>query len=295
MRTRARPRPGRDPLQEDAEARILAIANPTTDLAAAEREVAAIAALAGDHGKFKIAVDVLARGDATRANFLARLTRGDYDIVHFAGHAGFDPTEPEASALRLADGFVTADELLALDWKAPPYLVFNSACESGRAAGGAGWCLIKDRPTGWPRRSWPAARPPTPATSGLSPTTGPASSQRPSTPPCSAGERRPRIHGGPPAHGPDPGPDRRPLRVQRRAVRRRGLGQAPRSCHRRLEYPNLPIRPPARNRAGGFLLPRVFRLPKFPAHRESVPRLWDIARGRLVTVEQTAIRRTLLP
>ena len=42
VRTRARPRPGRDPLQEDAEARILAIANPTTDLAAAEREVAAI-------------------------------------------------------------------------------------------------------------------------------------------------------------------------------------------------------------------------------------------------------------
>jgi len=25
----------------------------------------------------------------------------------------------------------------ALDWVAPPYLVFNSACESGRAAGGA--------------------------------------------------------------------------------------------------------------------------------------------------------------
>ena len=69
VRTRARPRPGRDPLQEDAEARILAIANPTTDLAAAEREVAAIAALAGDHGKFKIAVDVLARGDATLGEF----------------------------------------------------------------------------------------------------------------------------------------------------------------------------------------------------------------------------------
>jgi hypothetical protein len=137
VRTRARPRPGRDPLREDAEARILAIANPTSDLAAAEREVAAIAALAGDYGRYKIVVDVLARGDATRANFLARLARGDYDIVHFAGHAGFDPSEPEASALRLADGFVSADELLALDWKAPPYLVFNSACESGRAAGGA--------------------------------------------------------------------------------------------------------------------------------------------------------------
>ena len=137
VRTRARPRPGRDPLQENAEVRILAVANPTTDLAAAEREVATIAALAGDHGRFRVAVDVLARGDATRANFVTHLTRCDYDIVHFAGHAGFDPSEPEASALRLADGFITADELLALDWLAPPYLVFNSACESGRAAGGA--------------------------------------------------------------------------------------------------------------------------------------------------------------
>ena len=100
------------------------------------------------------------------ANFLARLTRGDYDIVHFAGHAGFDPTEPEASALRLADGFVTADELLALDWKAPPYLVFNSACESGTRPAARGWSPIRDRPTGWPPRFWRAARPRTPATSG---------------------------------------------------------------------------------------------------------------------------------
>ena len=41
------------------------------------------------------------------------------------------------SALQLADGPITATDALALKWKkAPPYLVFNSACESGRAAGG---------------------------------------------------------------------------------------------------------------------------------------------------------------
>ena len=129
--------------------------------------MAAIAALAGDHGKFKkYAVDVLARGDATRANFLARLTHGDYDIVHFAGHAAFDPTEPEAAALRLADGFVTADKLLALDWKAPPYLVFNSACESGRAAGGARLVSDTGQANGLAAAFLACGRPPTPATSG---------------------------------------------------------------------------------------------------------------------------------
>ena len=235
VRTRARPRPGRDPLQEDAEARILAIANPTTDLAAAEREVAAIAALAGDHGKFKIAVDVLARGDATRANFLARLTRGDYDIVHFAGHAGFDPTEPEASALRLADGFVTADELLALDWKAPPYLVFNSACESGRAAGGARLVSDQGQANGlaaaflacgaaaYAGYFWPVTDDGScrftetfyPALFGLE-NVGLAFQEA----------RKSTVLGS--------GPGRRPVRVQRRAVRRRGLGQAPRSRHGRV-------------------------------------------------------------
>lgn len=134
--TRALPRPGRDPLQEDQLVRILAIANPTADLDAAEAEVAALLKLAGHGGHFSIQVDVLARGEATRGNFIQRATSGDYDILHFAGHAAVDPEDPATSALRLADGFLLDDELLALDWQAPPYLVFNSACESGRAAGG---------------------------------------------------------------------------------------------------------------------------------------------------------------
>ncbi len=136
VRTRTRPRPGRDPLQEDAELCILAVADPTADLAASESEVAMLKTLEGAHGPVRVAVDVLARDEATGARFTERLTSGKYDIVHFAGHAGFDPARPGASVLRLADGVLAADDLLKLDWKAPPYLVFNSACESGRAAGG---------------------------------------------------------------------------------------------------------------------------------------------------------------
>ena len=40
--TRVIPRPGRDPLKEDNVVRILAVANPTLDLAAGEREVIAL-------------------------------------------------------------------------------------------------------------------------------------------------------------------------------------------------------------------------------------------------------------
>ncbi len=134
--TRIVPRPGRDPVQEDAVVRILAVVNPTLELGASDQEVAALQALVGQHGRYTVAVDLLARTEATRASFRERLADGDYDIVHFAGHGVLDPAQPELSALCLADGTLAAQEVLSLPWRAPPYLVFNSACESGRAAGG---------------------------------------------------------------------------------------------------------------------------------------------------------------
>jgi CHAT domain-containing protein len=134
--TRTHLRRGRDPLQEDAVVRILAVANPTQDLAVAEAGLAALAELEGNRAGFSIEVDVLTGEEATRASFADKLADGDYDILHFAGHASFDPDMPGSSALRFADGALSADEVLELPWQAPPYFVFNSACESGRAAGG---------------------------------------------------------------------------------------------------------------------------------------------------------------
>jgi CHAT domain-containing protein len=130
------PRPPRDPLSEDATLRILAVANPTADLSDAEAEVETIESLEGNHAGFQVKVTVLKRNRATKAHFIQAIEKEDYDILHFAGHAALDPEQPEISALQLADGPLTADEVLALPWKAPPYLVFNSACETGRAAGG---------------------------------------------------------------------------------------------------------------------------------------------------------------
>jgi hypothetical protein len=134
--TRQMLRPGRDPLQEDSVVRILAVANPTLDLAATQAGIAALTGLEGDHGGFSVEVDVLSEEEATRDRFATMLAAGDYDILHFAGHAFLNPDDPGSSALRFADGDLSADEVLELPWKAPPYFVFNSACESGRAVGG---------------------------------------------------------------------------------------------------------------------------------------------------------------
>jgi CHAT domain-containing protein len=134
--TRARLRPGRDPLQEDSVVRILAVANPTSDLAASEAGLAALADIAGHYGGFSVEVSTLAREDATLAHFTDMLATGDYDMLHFSGHGFLHPDSPGSSALRFADGDLTADGVLALPWERPPYLVFNSACESARAAGG---------------------------------------------------------------------------------------------------------------------------------------------------------------
>jgi CHAT domain-containing protein len=134
--TRVMPRPSRDPTKEDKIVRLLAIANPTLDLAGADREIAVLKKLEGRKLGFSLEVQVLAKDLATRAAFAERLAQGDYDILHFSGHGSFDPAAPETSAIRFADGRLTADEVLDLKWKEPPHLVFNSSCESGRAAGG---------------------------------------------------------------------------------------------------------------------------------------------------------------
>lgn len=134
--TRIFPEPGANPLNEDNVVKILAIGNPTLDLTAGEREIDALRKLEGPYDRFSVRVDVLIREQATLAAFSERLANEDYDIVHFSGHGSFDPSAPETSAVRFADGVLTADMIFDLKWKKPPYIVFNSACESGRAAGG---------------------------------------------------------------------------------------------------------------------------------------------------------------
>jgi CHAT domain-containing protein len=136
--TRTVPHAERDPLVQDREVRILAVADPTVDLALAEAELDALRVVV-DRGAagFTLKLDALTGKQATVARFRKRIAENDYDILHFAGHAGFAPTRPGLSALRFADGVIRADAVLSLPWPSPPGIVFASACESAMASRGA--------------------------------------------------------------------------------------------------------------------------------------------------------------
>jgi CHAT domain-containing protein len=134
--TRILPRPRRDPLREDATVEILVVADPTSELPSTAAELEVLQSLDGDHDGVAVKVRVLTGGEATCAGLADALAGDDFDIVHVAAHAGFDDDTPTHSALRLADGTLEAGQVLDLAWAAPPYIVFNSACESGRAAAG---------------------------------------------------------------------------------------------------------------------------------------------------------------
>ena len=130
------PAPPRDPVTDDPLVKILAVINPTDDLAATAAELAVLRRLAAGAARVEVHLDVLDGAAATRRGFAAAVAGHDHDIVHFAGHANFDAGDPHASALHLADGPLTAGAVKRLAWTSPPYLVVNSACQSARAAHG---------------------------------------------------------------------------------------------------------------------------------------------------------------
>lgn len=134
--TRLRTSPGRDAGTEDPTVRILAVENPTEDLAATERVMEIIEGLREWSDDLTIEVITLARRDATKRGFAAAVAEHDIDIVHFAGHGSFDTEAPADGAVVLADGPFVDDEVAALAWGRPPFIVINSSCESARSAGG---------------------------------------------------------------------------------------------------------------------------------------------------------------
>lgn len=134
--TRAILKPNRDPLQEDHCLRILVVTDTTGDLSSGQKELEALKELEGQRMGFQIKVDVLSGEEATISEFKRLVAPGIYDILHFSGHGAFDRDEVENSGLQFYDGVLKADDVLDLNWNAPPYFVFSSACESGRAAGG---------------------------------------------------------------------------------------------------------------------------------------------------------------
>lgn len=113
----------RSAARHDAAVPAAVLGDPTGDLSGARTEALAVAARFG--------VPAALGADATVAAARAGLTRAG--LLHVAAHARFDAGDPLASGLRLADGVLSARDVLTL--RAPALsLVTLSACETGVSA-----------------------------------------------------------------------------------------------------------------------------------------------------------------
>lgn len=117
-------------VEQTTSVRALFIADPTGDLEAAVGEVEALANLferqLGSHPP-----RILCHRRATRKAVLAALSGGAYDLIHYAGHAFFDPLDPEASGLILHGGEVLRAHEIQAQLRGRP-IVFLNGCESAR-------------------------------------------------------------------------------------------------------------------------------------------------------------------
>jgi pimeloyl-ACP methyl ester carboxylesterase/O-acetyl-ADP-ribose deacetylase (regulator of RNase III) len=77
-----------------------------------------------------------AGAEATRARLLQDFRSGEYDVLHYAGHAFFDPEKPSRSGILCRGGEVLSGADLASLGNLPNLVVFN-ACESGRVRSAA--------------------------------------------------------------------------------------------------------------------------------------------------------------
>jgi hypothetical protein len=108
---------------------VLLVANPTSDLPSADSEGRRLEELAKQHPGVRLTT--LRRKQATKASLLKLFQSGEFDLVHYAGHAFFDADTPEASGIVCAgDQVLSGRELSGLGNL--PSLVFFNACEAGR-------------------------------------------------------------------------------------------------------------------------------------------------------------------
>jgi hypothetical protein len=119
----------REQRRRTREFNVLLVINPTGDLPGAVEEGERVAAMLTQIDG--AGITAIRGADATRARLLAEFRSGDYDAIHFAGHAWFDASAPASSGILCAGGRVlSGSDLAAMD--SVPALVFFNACESGR-------------------------------------------------------------------------------------------------------------------------------------------------------------------
>lgn len=115
--------------RHDTTLSILLVVNPTGDLAGATAEGDRIAKLFATHPS--VSITERREEHATKPTLLADFLSGKYDVIHYAGHAFFDPVQPARSGILCAGRTVLSGQDLAGLSKLPSLIFFN-ACESGR-------------------------------------------------------------------------------------------------------------------------------------------------------------------
>jgi CHAT domain-containing protein/Flp pilus assembly protein TadD len=105
--------------------RMLIIVDPTETLPSAVEEADCIGELLEAYDNLDLSV--IGGRQLRKIDVLQALS--DCDLVHFAGHAVFDPRQPQSAGWVLHDGMVTAAEISRVEH--PPVLVFSNACQAG--------------------------------------------------------------------------------------------------------------------------------------------------------------------
>ncbi|MFN0052130.1 MAG: CHAT domain-containing protein [Planctomycetales bacterium] len=108
---------------------ILLVINPTGDLPGAAREGEILSRVVKEN--HDIERFTLTGKEATRERLLKEFNSGKYDIVHYAGHAEFNPDAPERSGILCAGQEILSGVDLTTIGNLPA-LVFFNACESAR-------------------------------------------------------------------------------------------------------------------------------------------------------------------
>lgn len=130
---RAFPRRLRKHVQSGLLRFLLIYSDPDGNLPKAAHEVEAVREALEQEWESRIEIQVL-RGDEVTGRRLNRLLTDEaFDVIHYAGHAAFDPDDPDLSGLLLHDREVFFAQKIRRLLTGRP-LVFLNACETGRTA-----------------------------------------------------------------------------------------------------------------------------------------------------------------
>ena len=108
---------------------MLLVVDPTEDLTGAVEEGKRVLKLF--ESKPDVRIDKLWQREATKPAVLAALRSGRYDVVHYAGHAFFDPVTPANSGILCSGKAVLSGSDLSSIGDLPALMFFN-ACEAAR-------------------------------------------------------------------------------------------------------------------------------------------------------------------